>query len=374
MNVNDLYTSFFNQEPQITAFAPGRINLIGEHVDYNEGLVLPVAIHLGITIAAGPSPDDRCHLISAELGPGDPFTLPPSNPAPQSWSKYPAAIAWALGAQTPLNFAITSTLPAAGCGLSSSAALLIATATIWNNVDRLAHSPTKLAQIAQLAENQYVGVNCGIMDQLASACGVQNAALLIDIPTLQITPIAVPTGISLVILDTGVPRSLAESGYNQRRAQCEEACRILDVPSLRDAEFEHTNLIINPTIKKRARHVISEIHRVQKFADALAFADLPQLGSLMAASHDSLKNDYEVSCPELDAIVQAALASPGCVGARLTGAGFGGAAITLVQTEFLNDFIQSTEQIYQSEVQNYQPTIIPVEPNQGAQILQRSEF
>jgi galactokinase len=364
-----LFRETFGTEPTLVTHAPGRVNLIGEHIDYNEGLVFPAAINLGITCAVGPSRDELNHLTSSELGHGDPFLLPPTSPAPDSWSRYPAATAWAIGAKTPLNIAITSNLPSAGGGLSSSAALLLATATAWNSIDQLRHTPVKLAQLCQLGENQYVGVNCGIMDQLASACGVEGHALQIDIPTLQITPVPIPEDITIVVLDTGVPRSLAESGYNERRAQCEEACRILDLPSLREANLTLLDLIFNPTVKKRARHVITEIERVKQFAVALENRDLDQIGSLMVASHMSLKDDYEVSCPELDHIVQSALQAPGCIGARLTGAGFGGAAVALVQTQHLTQFLNETEQNYRSGVKQFVPTLIPCLPAAGAQIV-----
>ncbi|MFM9874038.1 MAG: galactokinase [Fimbriimonadaceae bacterium] len=364
-----LFRETFGTEPNLVTHAPGRVNLIGEHIDYNDGLVLPAAINLGITCAVGPSRDDLNHLTSAELGHGDPFILPPTSPAPHSWSKYPAATAWAIGAKTPLNIAISSNLPSAGGGLSSSAALLLSTATAWNTIDKLGHSPVKLAQLCQLGENQFVGVNCGIMDQLASACGVAGHALQIDIPTLQITPVQIPEDITIVVLDTGVPRSLAESGYNERRAQCEEACRILDLPSLREANLDLLNLILNPTVKKRARHVITEIERVKQFAAALERRDLDHIGSLMVASHISLKDDYEVSCPELDHIVQSALQSPGCIGARLTGAGFGGAAVALINTQHLDQFLNETEQNYRKAVKHYEPALLPCLPANGAQVV-----
>jgi len=207
------------------------------------------------------------------------------------------------------------------------------------------------------------------MDQLASACGVEGHALQIDIPTLQITPVPIPDGITIVVLDTGVPRSLAESGYNERRAQCEEACRILDLPSLREANLTLLDLIFNPTVKKRARHVITEIERTKQFAAALESRDLNQIGSLMVASHTSLRDDYEVSCPELDQMVQSALQSAGCIGARLTGAGFGGAAVALVQTPHLDQFLNETEQNYRSGVKDYEPALIPCLPAAGAQVV-----
>lgn len=364
-----LFRVSFDSEPTLVTHAPGRVNLIGEHIDYNDGLVFPAAINLGITAAVAPSPDDHTHLVSAELGPGQPFRIPPDFPPPNSWSKYPAATAWAIGAKTPLQIAVASSLPAAGGGLSSSAALLLATAVAWNQIDKLAHSPTRLAQLCQLGENQYIGVHCGIMDQLASACGIANHALQIDIPTLNITPVPIPENLTIVILDTGTPRSLAESGYNERRTQCEEACRILGISTLREANLPLLDLILNPTIKKRARHVVTEIERVHQFSKALAQSDLDRIGSLMAASHTSLRDDYEVSTPELDAMVNGAYQSPGCVGARMTGAGFGGAAIAIVQTAHLNNFVVDIEQNYRSVVKAHTATVIPVLPAAGARVL-----
>lgn len=367
----ELFVQTFGAAPTVSVFAPGRVNLIGEHIDYNGGPVFPVAIELGITLFAGPSPHASTHLVSAELGAGAPFHLPPDFPAPDSWSRYPAAAAWAIGAKTPLNIAVSSTLPAAGCGLSSSAALLLATATVWNHIDRLGHTPTKLAQLCQLGENQYVGVNCGIMDQMASACGVAGHALLIDIPTLDVTPVQLPEELSIVVMDTGVPRSLAESGYNERRAQCEEACRILDLPTLREANLELLNLILNPVVRKRARHVVTEIQRVWEFRDALANGDLDRIGALMAASHASLRDDYECSCPELDSIVAAAYAAPGCIGARMTGAGFGGAAVALVQSEQVALFLKSVEQNPGHGVKENNRTFFSTKASKGAHLLEK---
>ncbi|QYK53161.1 MAG: galactokinase [Fimbriimonadaceae bacterium] len=366
-HIYELFRATYSTEPSIVVHAPGRINLIGEHTDYNDGFVLPCAIDQGITIAASPSPDDMNHLLSEQVGLALPFAFG-AHEKPGDWAIYAAGVASVIKAKTPIQAVVTSNLPVAG-GVSSSAALEVAFATLWNHLDGFNHSPKELALLCQQAENNYVGVNCGIMDMLASACGVADHALLIDTRSLEVQPFAIPSNLCIVLMDTGKARTLAASGYNERRAQCEAAAQVLGIPSLRDAELSDLARLSDEMQIKRARHVISENQRVHDFTAALARQDLPAIGQLMAESHVSLRDDYEVSCPELDIMVQAARSAPGCIGARLTGAGFGGAAVALTESELVGDFIKATEHSYSLGVRTYIASLSSCKPAEGARVL-----
>jgi len=370
VNLNHIYELFgatYSAEPTVVVHAPGRINLIGEHTDYNDGFVLPCAIDQGITIAAAPSPDGLNHMISEQVGPAGSFVFA-ANEKPNDWSIYAAGVASVLGAKTPIQAVVTTNLPVAG-GVSSSAALEVAFATLWNHIDGLSISPKEIALLCQQAENKYVGVNCGIMDMLASTCGVANHALLIDTSSLNIKPVPIPENLSVVLMDTGKARTLAASGYNERRAQCEAAAAVLGIGSLRDAELIDLTRLSDPVQIKRARHVISENQRVTDFTIALVAQDFPVIGRLMAESHASLRDDYEVSCPELNLMVESALKAPGCVGARLTGAGFGGAAVALTESEFICDFIKTVEHSYSLGVKTCTASISACKAAAGARVL-----
>lgn len=364
----ELFKSVYSTDPTLIVHAPGRINLIGEHTDYNDGFVLPCAINRGITIAACPSSDGLNHMFSQEVGTGSSFAFQGTN-KPADWSIYPAGVASVLNPSTPIQAVVVSDLPVGG-GVSSSAALEMAFATLWNALDHLGLTPTQLAKLCQRAENEYVGVNCGIMDMLASACGVEGHALLIDTRSLDIKPVPIPPNLSIMLMDTGKPRTLAASGYNERRAQCEEAARIIGVTSLRDATVNDLSTLSDPLIKKRARHVVTENKRVIDFTEALRTRNLALLGLLMGESHTSLRDDYEVSCPELDTIVEGAKLAPGCIGARLTGAGFGGAAVALIESEQEASFIAETEQFYRHGVKTYVASISASKADSGAHVIE----
>jgi len=321
--------------------APGRVNLIGEHTDYNDGFVVPAAIDLGITIAFVPTDDRRVEITLAETGERAGFDLDAIEPATGRWIDYVAGTAWALAeaglATRGFRGLLGSDLPV-GAGLSSSAALELASAWALSGGDRPDTDTMNLAKIAQRAENEHVGVACGLMDQFAVAFGVADHALLLDCRSLEHRPVPIPAQTSLVICDSGAARALADSAYNARRAECARAVAVLreldpSITALRDVTLvllEAGRDRLSDSEYRRARHVVSEDQRVLETVAALSAGDLDAVGEAFAASHRSLRDDFEVSSPPLDALVGIATAVDGVIGSRLTGAGFGGCTINLV--------------------------------------------
>jgi galactokinase len=311
--------------------APGRVNLMGDHTDYNEGFVLPLALDLACTVSATATGDGRIRLVSAERDPAEVASDGRDEPAAvePEWARYVAGVARALGerGRPPLGLdgAIDSTVPA-GSGLSSSAALEVACALALTLTAGLELDARELALACQRAEQAATGVPSGLMDQLASLCGRAGHALLIDCRDLAISYVPMPASVQVVVVHSGEPRTLARTAYAERRRECEEAAAALGLRSLRDATAEQV------ASSPRARHVVSENARVLATAQALECDDLDALGPLMAASHASLRDDYEVSTPALDALVDA-LRTAGALGARLTGAGFGGCVVALALRE-----------------------------------------
>lgn len=315
--------------------APGRVNLIGEHTDYNDGFVLPAAIGFYTTAKLDSSP--RGFEVSSTSLPGT-IRVQPGGDALEhtgEWYDYVLGVAAELeqlGVLLPsIRLEFSSDIPM-GAGLSSSAALLVSSALAILAYGGHELSKMDIARACQLAEINFVGTRCGIMDQFISMHGVAGHAVLLDCRSLDFRAVPIPDGLSLVIANTMVKHSLAGGEYNQRRVECERAAKALGVRSLRDAKLEDLHVL--PELEqKRARHIVSENARVLQFVEALAAGDLAALGELMAASHASLRDDYAVSCKELDVMVEAAQGLPGLVGARMTGGGFGGATINLVKTE-----------------------------------------
>src|SRR5437588_1953415 len=349
----DLFRQNFGTEPQICGVAPGRVNLIGEHTDYNEGFVFPAAIDREVWICARAT-EGKSQLFSAELGPAPEFDARSVSPGDvQEWGAYGAGIAWALRKRTnqpPPNIQVVvhGEVPI-GSGISSSAAIELAFAVVWNKLANYQLPNKELAKISQECENKFVGVNSGIMDQMASAMGKAGNALFLDTRSLDIEYASIPNELTIVLCDTGKPRALTDSAYNERRSQCEQAAKAMGVRALRDATLDmldqHKNAL-SEVIYKRAKHVITEDQRCLDFVKALDERRNKEIGELMRASHVSLKDDYEVSSPELDAMAEAAWAAEGCVGARMTGAGFGGACVALVRRESVPDFIADTAMGY----------------------------
>jgi galactokinase len=356
--------------------APGRVNLIGEHTDYNLGLVLPVAVDLEIRIAFVPTDDRRVELRSEATGERAAFDLDAIGPSAGGMAGYVAGTAWALAeAGIPtrgLRGILASSLPRAS-GLSSSAALELASA--WAlALDPAAIPPLELARICQRAENAYVGVNCGLMDQFASACSAAGAAMLLDCRSLDSRPVALPLAThALVAIHTGSTRSLSDSQYNARRAQCEAAAAALakddpGIRSLRDvtpAMLPTVRARVDEETYRRCRHVVEENVRVQDSIAALAAGDLAAVGRLWAASHASLRDDFEVVSPELDALVEIATAVPGTVAARMTGAGFGGCTINLVERGAVDALRERVLAEYQPRT-GLVPRIYPINAVAGA--------
>lgn len=339
--------------PVFVVRAPGRVNMIGEHTDYNDGFVFPAAIDKYITIAGSLRSDRLLQLYSADFDEIAQFSLDAVIPDQgHPWANYVAGVTQLfLQRGLPLcgmNLAISGTIPQ-GAGLSSSAALEMATAYIIQALHQLELSPVDTIQLCQRAENEFVGVNCGIMDQYISCLGEKGSALLIDCRSLEATPIPLlQPGVKLVVTNTKVKHSLVDSAYNRRRAECEEAATFFaqrtgkQVPALRDVSPEEFTLVgaeLPENLRKRAMHVIFENQRVLAGVEALKAGDLPQFGSLMYQSHTSLQNLYEVSCAELDLLVTLARKVEGVYGSRMTGGGFGGCTVTLIRAEAIESFI-----------------------------------
>lgn len=339
------FQQHFGTDPLQIAVGPGRVNLIGEHTDYNDGFVLPVAIKRDIRFAFRPRSDRQVRLLSVEYGETYEFNLDEfSHNEDKLWTNYVMGIAWSLAERglrlTGLDAALSGNVPR-GSGLSSSAAIEIATALAFMQAsgEMEALSGTQIAKAAQRAENAFVGVNCGIMDQFISMLGAENHALLIDCRSLDYKLVPFPANGALVIGNTRASRSLASSAYNERRAQCEEGVAALqpvlpNIQALRDVsseQLEEHKSLLSEIVYRRCKHVISENERVMQTVAALQEGNLHHVGQLMDASHESLQHDYEVSSDALDAMVEAMRSVPGCYGARLTGAGFGGCAIALVE-------------------------------------------
>jgi galactokinase len=344
------------------AVAPGRVNLIGEHTDYNDGFVLPMAIERGVSAAFAPRDDGRlrAHALAfgetrdaaiAELTPEDNVPRVPRAPRdPRGhWFAYVAGMMWAMRrAGLPvggLDVAIAGDVPI-GAGLSSSAAIEMAVARAACATASIAWNARSMARLGQQAENEFVGVSCGIMDQLASAASEDGHALLVDCRSLETRLVPIPAEASFVVMDTGVRRSLAGSEYNDRRAACERAVKAVrtiapGVHALRDVDaalLERARGAMDEAAYRRAHHVVHEIRRPLDMADALNAGDLAEAGRLMNVSHASLRDFYDVSSPELDAIVALAREHAACFGARLTGAGFGGCAVALVASGGVEEF------------------------------------
>jgi galactokinase len=356
--------------------APGRVNLIGEHTDYNEGFVLPAAIDLEIRIAYVPADDGRVELTRLDDGESDGFALVEERTRRGTWLDYVAGTAWALreGGLEPrgLRGVIASNLPA-NAGLSSSAAIELASA--WAMLGDAAREvlPLDLARICQRAENAYVGVQSGLMDQFAEACGTAGAALELDCRSLDWRAVPIPDGLELVVCHTGSARRLDGSAYNERRAQCEAAVAVLrrvdpSIRSLRDATLEGIAAAgdaLDAVLRRRATHIVTENARVADTVVALQADDRAALGRLFAAGHASLRDDFEISSHELDAMVEIAGSVPGVVAARMTGGGFGGCTVNLVEAGRAEALRTAVLADYPART-GLRPMVLPVKATAGA--------
>jgi galactokinase len=356
--------------------APGRVNLIGEHTDYNEGFVLPAAIDRAVRLAAAPLGESVLRVWSSQFNEAIAIPLHRlEEPALPAWARYLQGVAIELAREgvglRGTAAVVDGDLPRAS-GLSSSAALEIAGALAFAGTAGASIDPRRLALLAQRAEVEFVGVRCGIMDQLSVLMGRAGHALLIDCRSLDVSPVPMPDHLLLVVCDTGVQRALGGSGYNQRRVECEEALRRLQaarpIGSLRDLTPADLPLVerLPEPLGRRVRHVITENERVREAAEHLRAGEGAAAGRLLDASHASLRTDFEVSSPELDAMVGAARAA-GALGARLTGAGFGGAAIALVAGSAVAAFLESVAEGYTRSVGRL-GTFMVCHPADGARL------
>ena len=337
MSIRDSFSDIYGLAPDLISAAPGRVNLIGEHVDYNDGFVLPFAIEARTYCALRIREDTRIRIASKQEG-GAPFETDIASLKALTgpiWTRYILGVIWALDVKSGLEILIDSEVPT-GAGLSSSAALECSVAVALNEILDLDISLADLARITQRAENEFVGVPCGIMDQSISLMGKSGHALLLDcrdLTTRQIRVDFANAGLKLLIVDTRAHHALVDGGYAQRRAQCESVASLLGVKALRDLSLSELEVAREklPEINfKRARHVITEISRVNEAVQALEVDDFEKFGSLMTKSHISLRDDYNVSCSELDIAVDTAL-NEGALGARMVGGGFGGSVIALIR-------------------------------------------
>ncbi len=364
--------------------APGRVNLIGEHTDYNDGFVLPAAIGFSCWAAIAVRDDRKLVIYSENFHERFEFTLDNDRPRPsRTWSDYPVGVAWKLEQAgyrlRGANIYLFGEVPI-GAGLSSSAAIEVAVG--YGLLDVSGHSVERirLALLCQRAENEFVGARCGIMDQFTSCYGRVGCALLLDCRSLKFELVSLPLDVQLVICNTMVKHKNAASEYNTRRTECEEGVRRLadvlpEIRALRDVtphQLEEHREILSDTIYRRCQHVITENDRVSKFASALQSGELRSLGDLMAESHRSLRDDYEVSCPELDLLVQLAVQQKGVYGARMTGGGFGGCTVNLVNAADTDSFQQRVSEGYYSATAR-RPDIYICEPSEGAEAIEPAE-
>jgi galactokinase len=357
------------------------VNLIGEHTDYNEGFVLPMAIGKAAVVAFRPRADRllRAHSVAfdetREIG-----IDALSTPGGTAWLAYVAGVLWAFADEglpvAGLDVVVDGDVPI-GAGLSSSAALEMATARALAAAAGVAWDPVRMARIGQKAENLYVGMSCGIMDQFASAACAEGHALLLDCRSLETKPVPVPEQAAVVVMDTGVRRALVASAYNDRRAACERvvagiAKLVPEVRALRDVssdQLEAVRALTDPIDFKRASHVVAECRRPVEMQDALCRGDLARAGRLMNDSHFSLSDLYEVSCEELDLVTAIAREQPACFGARMTGAGFGGCGVALVRRDAALPFCDAVLRAYRSKI-DLPAALYPCRPAAGARLVE----
>jgi galactokinase len=349
--VVDRFRELHGRAPDFLVRAPGRVNLLGAHIDYNEGWVLPGAIDRAVWLAAGRGTRPLLRASSLELGDGATVPLAPvPGPAAASdrpsmgWMEYPAGVAWVLASAghgaAPLDAVVGSELPP-GAGVSSSAALEVAFLLAWRELGGLGFDDVEAARLGRRVENEYVGVQSGIMDQFASLMGRRDHVVLLDCRTLEWERLALPANVAILVADTGVRRRLVDGPLNDRRAECVEALRLLqehgrDVAALRDVDGATLDAadFLPPALRRRVRHVVEECERVRRGAGLLRADCGPAVfGPLMSESHRSSRALYEVSIPELDVLAETAWSTRGCHGARLVGAGFGGCVAALVDAE-----------------------------------------
>ena len=370
------FLEIFGNEPDLVAAAPGRVNLIGEHIDYSDGFVLPFAIKDRTLVAARKRDDSTIRIASMQRR-NKVVTVDINRVKPGlkgEWERYALGVVWSMGVKTGVDLLIDGHVPL-GAGLSSSAALECSVATAMNHLFGLGFTLEELARLTQKAENQYVGVPCGIMDQSVSLMATQGSALLLDCRDLNTKNIpfdVAASGLELLIIDTQAHHALTDGGYAERRASCEAVVAKLAIASLRELSMEQleaSRSLLTDTEYLRARHAVTEMKRVLDCVDALTSSDFVRVGQLLNQSHASLRDDYAVSCPELDTAVDAAL-SAGALGSRMVGGGFGGSAIALIQAVKTTETIKMIEKAF-SDRGFKAPRFFTSLPSQGAEIISR---
>ena len=336
-----IFTQKYNKQPELTVYAPGRVNIIGEHTDYNDGFVMPCAINYGTAIAGAKRTDHIWNVYAADLDLEDTFSLNEDFPqSEQKWANYVRGVVKFIQERCPqfkqgADLVISGNVPHSS-GLSSSAALEVAMGKFCQQLSDLPLTHTEIALIGQKAENKFVGANCGNMDQLISALGQKDHLLMIDCRSLETQPTPVPKDVAVIIVNSNVPHDLVTGEYNTRRWQCEKAAEFFGVKALRDVSVEEFQkreaelTALNALVAKRARHVVTENQRVLDAVEALKHNDLTKLGELMGQSHESMRDDFEITVPQIDYLVELAQLVIGKTGgARMTGGGFGGCIVAL---------------------------------------------
>lgn len=378
--IAEKFTELWGVPPSVMARGPGRVNLIGEHTDYNDGFVLPVAIDLDVVVAARPRQDRQVNLYSLNFRQASAFNLDAiGRDSDCPWSNYVRGVALVLEKAgfrlRGMEAVIQGTVPI-GAGLSSSAATELAAAYAFQAISGFELDDRRTALLCRQAENEFVGMQCGIMDQLAGTLGQESHALLIDCRDLSCQPVPWPSDLSIVVCDTMKRRELVNSAYNRRRLECERAVRLLaryvpGITSLRDVSPEVLDLHghrLPEIVRRRAKHVLSENQRVLEAVVALQQADGETFGRLLDESHSSLRHDYQVSCHELDLMVHLARSLPGCLGARMTGAGFGGCTVNVVKVDAVPVFVPAVLERYLAATGTV-PQVFVCRPGTGASRL-----
>ena len=376
-SIEEKFLETFGEEPDLVAAAPGRVNLIGEHIDYSEGFVLPFAIK-DRTMVAARKRDDLIVRIASVQRRNKIITVDIHEVKPGlkgEWERYALGVLWSMGVKNGVDLLIDGHVPL-GAGLSSSAALECAVATAMNHLFDMGFNLEELASLTQKAENQYVGVPCGIMDQSVSLMASRGFALLLDCRDLSTRNIPFDVashGLELLIIDTQAHHALTDGGYAERRASCESVAAKLSVKSMREltlAQLDSGRANLSETEYIRARHAITEMKRVLDCVDALGSGDFVKVGQLINESHRSLRDHYTVSCPELNTAVEASLAA-GALGSRMVGGGFGGSAIALIEASKTSHTIKAVERAF-ADKKFKAPRFFTSLPSQGAEVLSRA--
>ena len=377
--VSGAFRERFGSEPFV-AVAPGRVNLIGEHTDYNEGFVLPAAIDRQIALAF--APNDTGTLRGSSLDYGDTCSIPIGDYEEGTWVAYVSSVARTLHDDglsfSGMDFVVSGDIPQ-GAGLSSSAALELVVARALFEVSGTRWDGGRAALLCQRAESEWVGVRCGVMDQMAVSLSRTGSAMLLDCRSLEIEHVPIPDDISIVVMDTGTRRRLSATAYNERRASCDAAVAMLNnrstgLAALRDVSLQELAMVhedTDETTYRRARHVIEENSRTLRFAEALRRGDRRVIRELMASSHESLRDLYEVSSLALDQMVEEAIRHPACYGARMTGAGFGGCAVALVEDASVESFVEEVGRRYR-EAAAEPGELFASRAEQGVRLVERA--